>query len=228
MTLEDILQQLQSGEFAFLKIGEFETPEEQKKVLAHISLGLTDLHKRFWLRSKDIIINILPDIREYVLSNKYNLRNIDTIYTKYIVDTVEQPFEDDLLRIERIFNELGEEQYLNDDYREESFYTPAYNRIKIPISYTGKQVLVEYRANHPKLNPECDICDLEIDLPPPLLDPLLLFVAHRAARSLNPDQNAESNNYFQMYDIACKNVMNNSFQIVPERTNIKLDVGGWV
>jgi hypothetical protein len=228
VTLSDVLEQLQYGELAFLKLGELDTDEERKKVISHISLGLTDLHKRFWLRSKDITINILPGIRDYVLSSKYNLTNLDTIYTKYIVDTAEQPFQDDLLRIERVFNELGEEQYLNDDYRDDSFYTPAYNRLRVPISYTGSKVLLEYRANHQKLNPDCDACDIDLDLPPPLLEPLLLFVAHRATRSLNTDQNAESTQYFQMYELACNNVMNKSFQIVPERTNIKLDVGGWV
>jgi hypothetical protein len=230
MTLQEVFEQLAYGELTHLKLGEFATDElQRKKVTAHIRLGLTELYKRFWLKQKDVVIQIYPAIEQYVLDSRFSVNSyLSPETSRYILDSVYTPFENDLLKIERVFNEVGEQQPLNDDYREESWFTPSYNILHKPVLYEDRIALVEYRANHPKIDPECDPCGVNLELPIALLEPLLLFVAHRASRTLNSDQNQESNNYLQQYEMACTRVKDLGYEVTPHRTNMKLDNHGWV
>lgn len=230
MTLEEILQQLQYGELSQLKIGELDTPKRRKEVVAHVNLGLTDLHKRFWLKTKEILVQITPGFQDYLLDARYARSNtLSPVTTKYILDSGVNNFSDELLKIERLFDDEGNQLPLNDDHRKDSFFTPSFNILRAPLSYEKDYVLIEYRANHPKLDIEGeDVCSSEIDIPIALVEPLLLYVAHRAFRSLNSDQKQESTDYMNLYEAACLRIMNLGYQIVPDRTNLKLDKHGWV
>jgi hypothetical protein len=244
MNLADLFEQLRYGELRNLKLGRFldpdADPELKREVITHVNLGLTELHKRFWIISKDMIVRVLPDKFQYLLSSTYAKSGVLS-YTfdpeeqereRYILDDRYLPFQDDLLKIEQIYNTEGEKQPLNDSHVEDSFYTPRFNLVQIPEKYgkTHDWFSVEYRANHPHLEVEClnDPCSVQLDLPPAMLDPLLLFVGHRARRTMNTDDDRESMAYLQKYEAACALVKNMGLEVVPDRTNPKLDNYGWV
>jgi len=240
MKLQDIFDQLQYGELSHLSLGALDTPERQKQAIAHINMGLLELHKRFWLISKNLIIYLYPHMREYLIDYRHLITNqIKPEPYQYILESVHAPFKDDLLKIESIFDNKGKELPLNnvtltEANKEElstevsSFFTPQYNILRVPIDYVGDVVIVQYRANHPKLSLECEPEETEVILPPLFLEPLLLYVGHRASRILNSDTNQESNNYLQQFELSCKNIRDWGYEIKVHNTNIKLDNSGWV
>ena len=203
---------------------------------------MLELHKRFWLISKNVIIQLYDGVYEYTI-DKYHLvsNQISPEPYRYVLDSVYSPFLDDLLKIEAIYDTESKELPLNDydranvsaeelyyDKEVSSFFTPQHNVLRVPMDYTQDAVLVQYRANHPKIDLDCNPEDTQLILPPPFLEPLLLYVGHRASRVLNSDTNQESNNYFQQFELSCKNIRDWGYEIRPHNTNSKLDMNQWV
>ena len=119
MYLNELFDQLTYGELSQLEYGGVDnegiTQEDHKRILPHINLALTELHKRFLIREEEVTIRCYDHIETYVLDSKYAATNTESTEPyKYIHDTVFEPFVDNVLRIEKVFNEDGQELFLNE------------------------------------------------------------------------------------------------------------------
>jgi len=235
MTLDQIFEQLTYGELSQIKpgglVGESVREEDRKQVIAHLNLGLTELHKRFWLSSKELLIKLYPHIQTYILDKRYAIQNKLSVYTpKYIIDSIYEPYNNDLLKIEMVFNECGECVPLNDRTDCKSIYTPQWNSIQIPLPYEDATVLVQYRADHERIEWDCELDpkQVQVDIPSGLLEPLCLFIGHRTYRALNSDGGQESMNYYQQFEASCQKAIDMGLQVTANTTNMKLDKHGWV
>lgn len=227
MLIEDVIKQLTYGELYHVGVKDLTKEDNKQRIVAAINLGLTDLHKRFWLREGNLNIQITPEVSDYIITNENCLSYIGyaTSNSRYVLDSISEPYQNDLLKIERIFSPEGEYQPLNDDQAEYSFFTPRYNLIRVPPEYLESMILVEYRAKHPEVSLECNSV---IDISESLLQALLLFVGFRISASMTPDAAGESNSMLALYEQECLKITNYSYQVVPDRTNCKLDNRGWV
>lgn len=231
MTLLEIFEHLQHSELRHLSLGLIDNKERQQEVVSMINLGLTDLHKRFWLSSKELVVKLYPHISTYVLDKRYAIQNINSTYSpKYIIDSPHDVFNNDLLKIELVFNECGECVPINDRTDCKSVYTPQWNSVQVPLPYDDAVILVQYRADHPKIEWSLDLDPehVQIDVPVGLLEPLCYFVGHRAASALDIDGGQQSMGFYQKYDAACKMAIDLGLQVTTNTTNIKLDRHGWV
>lgn len=235
VTLADVFEQLSAGELAQLSLGGWEgktVPEKDRsRVISHINMGLIALYTRFWISSKEVIIQIYDHIQTYELDRKFAITNKLSVEPyRYIIDSVYQPFENDVLKIEQVFNEGGELMFLNDMTQPWSVFTPSYKTLQIPFPEKHNSMVVHYRAGHKKivLAEHQDPAEVEIHLPLQLLEPLLFYVAHRAFASLNSDQNQEGNNYFKKYENACKAVELKGLLMETSYGNHRLDQNGWI
>lgn len=239
MTLADIFRDLTYGELSQLAIGNLvpddeesaPAPKDYAKIMSHINLALKELYKRFFLSSKELRIQQYNHIETYVLDSKYAETNtLSPEPYKYIVDSQYDPFLDDVLKIEQVFDEDGRGLFLNDRTEPWSLYTPTYRSIQVPYPMSSNTLLVHYRASHPTINFEhgMDPRDIEIMIPDGLMEPLLFYVASRAFGSLNTDQNAEGNNYLQKFEASCKRISDLGLQVTPQYGNHRLDNNGWV
>ena len=237
MTLDEIFDQLSFGELSqirpggFFTAGEVVPDEDQRQVITHLNLALTELHKRFWLSSKELNVQLYPHISTYTLDKRYAVQNkLSTYMPKYIIDSMYQPFNNDLLKIEMVFNECGECVPLNDRTNPNSLYTPQWNSIQVPMPYEGAAILVQYRADHEKIEwePMLDPTKVQVDIPMGLMEPLCLFIGHRAYRALNSDGGQENMNYYQQFEAACQKAIDMGLQVTANTTNMKLDHYGWV
>lgn len=239
MTLADIFEHLTYGELSQLAIGGLipsddtsqPLPKDHAKIMSHINVALKELYKRFFLASKEVIIQQYDHIETYVLDYKYAETNkASSEPYKYIIDSVFDPFLDDVLKIEQIFDEDGRGLFLNDRTEPWSLFTPTYRSIQIPYPMQSNNLNIQYRASHPTLKyvPGMSPEDIEIMIPDGLLEPLLLYIAHRAFGTLNVDQNAEGNNYLQKFEASCQRITTLGLQVTPEYGNHRLDNSGWV
>ena len=205
ITLDDLLRDLTYGEFAQLNLGNF-LPEEHEnepdpKSYAQLSswfnLGLKLIYSEFLLASEEIYVRQYPDdIDTYVLSYDYAVSNTaSTQPIKYIIDTAEDPFNDNLLLIESVFEESGDQLFLNDSSEDFSLFTPTYRSLQIPVPNTFDTIAVQYRAGHPKIDytPTMAPADIEVAIPHSLHEALLWYVASRAYAAFNTDQGQEGN-----------------------------------
>lgn len=243
MTLQELLKDLTYGELARLKLGglipggDFEAevdPSRYEQLLTHINMGLKEIYKRFFLLSREIYVEEQEEIAVYTLSRKYaqsNTASTIPIEDRYIADSVDQPFLDDVLKIEEVYDEGGNKLPLNDITEELSIFTPSYRSIQIPYPKAGNTMAVQYRACHPKveydaaLEPE----DVELAVPNSLHEALLFYVASRAWKAKGGETGmAESIAYFQQFQNSCDLVEKEGLEVQGEPGIWRFDERGWV
>ena len=236
MTLLDILKDLTYGELAGLAIGnllpgEFDNepdPHEYEQIVSHINLGLKEIYKRFFLRSREIEIQEYEQFTSYKLHSDFAQSNVASLEPiKYIIDTVDDPFQDDILKIEEVYDEEGTKLSMNDITDEYSVFTPAYNIVQIPYPNNANTFSVQYRACHPKVpvTLTTDPDTVEIELPNSLHIALLQYVGYRANLRTNPERSAD---YWQQFEKTCAHVERLGLEVQGEPGDWRFDEHGWV
>ena len=244
MTLQDVYDQLSYGELSQLfaasaGIDDVEgamPSSSYPKILPSIQLGLTELHKRFFLREGQFYLELQPFTRAYLLSNKFAESNSRSTADKYILDT-DEPFSDNLFKVERLLGTYREEVYeiaMNERGDPSSLMTSRYDRLIVPTDpelapwlKETTQIDVRYRADHPAINTalaNAAPSTIEIELPPTHLEALLFYIASRLHNPLGmtPETTHEGNNYFQRFLASCEELKMQNYEIDEGDDNTKL------
>ena len=181
MKLSEIFEYLSQGELAQHYVAESSCgsiePDNYHKLIPNINMALLELYKRFPVLRKDLLIQVNPLITTYPLREKFAITSTIPASSKYILDSVQEPFKGDILLIEDVIDESGVVLYLNEDTTQYSIYTPAFDTVTIPAPESGQYLAVGYRAA-PEHIPSVAIDPQEYDvlLPPVMLEALLLYV----------------------------------------------------
>jgi len=234
MLLSDFFEQLTYGEFSQLYLGGTEDDtgilaENYPKVISHINLGLTELHKRFPLKLEEVQIQQYAAISSYVLEEDYTV-SVGTQGTKYILDAA-NPFTNTVLRIEKVYDDIEEEYYLlNDDQDEDSLTTTAFNTIKVPTPLNTNTMTVTYRSTHDKIVVAGLVpSTTELGIPDSLIESLIYYVASRAHSSLATLDTGvnEGNVYLAKFEASIAKVTELSLITNVNRSNRKIWNNGW-
>lgn len=181
MTVSDIVTQLKYGELRSIAV-----KDDIPAIVSYINLALIELYDRFKLSVKEQLIPMTNNIVEYNLN-------------------------DDLMAIEAIYDENGDEFALDDTASLFSIMQVGYNTIQVPNPVTGSTISVVYLSSPSDI--VYDSTDSEtinaslatiIPLPPQLIEPLLHYIGYRAHGSMNGDIKAENNTHYMRYEASCK------------------------
>lgn len=239
MKLQEIFNQLTYGELSQLGIGGASAggvqPANYNKLIAHINLGLTALHKRFPLKENRLTIELVQGRTSYPLLSKFAVSSrLSKEPVRFIKDSTAVPFVDDILKVEKVFTDAGFELGLNDEGDRYALATPTSTTLDVPADivartmdmpdeYKTLRLKVVYRANHPIiLTDEGDIDpeETEVELPYTHLEPLLLFVAARVHTPTGmTNETNMGNTYYARYEASCQQI---------EMQNLRVDQGGQV
>lgn len=236
MLLSELFDQFTYGELSRLKIGGFENgeidPSRYKEMIAHINLALTDLHKKFPLNVKELIIQQVEWIQTYYLRKEFAETNKDSTEPhKYLIDSHLDPFKNDVIKVEQVYSEYGEEYSLNDPTDTFTVYTPTFDSLTVPFHHNENSVSVIYRANHEKIIVDTgfDPDNIHVRIPVSLLEPLLLFVYGRILSNMSGTDNMnEASVYMGKYTMLCNQITDINLINKPNHSNMKLDDRGWV
>jgi hypothetical protein len=238
MTLQEIFDQLSHGELSQVFIGEGGEAvdgirkEDRLKILSHIKLGLTKLFTRFLLREGTMVIGLVDGKQSYILDKKFAASNDkSTELVKYIQDT-DDPYTQDLLKIERVYDADGLELSLNIIDDPDSIRTTSFNSLIVPTTFEGSTLTVIYRAKHPEINEilaKAVPFKTEIEIPPTHLDALLLFIASRVHNPIGiSSEFHDGNNYAAKYEQACQELEKHGYNLTTSGVNERLELNGWV
>ena len=238
MKLQDIFTQLTCGEFSQISIGGLQPgiidEGNYKHLVAFINLGLTKLYQRFALKEGRITLELKPSLATYALRSQFGVasrRSREPV--RYILD-MDDPFQDDIHKIERILTMDKKEMPLNDRDNEYSCFTPSMNTLIVPQSILAPTtdtpewlvtptIDVYYRANHPIITIPIGPFDpnrIDIELPYSHLEALLYFVAARAHNPVGMTNEFHTGNtYAAKFEGICAEL---------ERNNIRIDQGAQV
>ena len=216
MNLKNVIDQLSHGELRNVFMADTsdgELGERQKEMLiTHVTMGLSALHTRFFLKERTHIENLVSGTGSYM---------------------VDAP---DLLRIEMVRDLVKDEYMINVLGEPESLHTSDYRTLDVPLALYGKlesPVLeVFYRANHLPLDTMAKYLPLdrtEIDLPYTHLEALILYVSSRVMNPVGMSETFhDGNNYAAKYEKACQRLELSGFELSQTGGVNKFAKGGWV
>ena len=237
MKLSEFFELLEYGELANLSLsGGIDDEkgireEDYPTLVSHINLGLSDLHTKFNLKEREVVLQEYSSITHYELDSKYAVTNTSsTEPVKYILDSETSVFNDDVLRINSAFNEIGEELPINDEYQPNSIFLNGYRTIQIPYPVDTNTIFIMYRANHAKLDVQTPDLNAEIELPAYCIEALLSYVASRVhSQRTSQEAQGAAVNLMAKYTLICDQIeLRNMLHNSPDNTNFKLGVNQWV
>lgn len=158
MLLREVFDALTYGELSQLNMGGtdagFISDAHYNRLLTHVNLGLTALHRRFVIKLNQIELVFLPGVSRYHLHSQHRYSDeevavgdfrIDVGDTTLLLDTQsvadaeyirDQPyarFQDDLLKVERVMTPCHIELPLNEHGKRWSVFTPRDNVVQVPL-----------------------------------------------------------------------------------------------
>lgn len=237
MLLSEIFEYLTFGELSHIKIGGADVGAiaeiDYPKIITNINLAMIELHKRFNLKMKEIPLQLYDQITLYYLTSDYT-ESSGTQPIKYITDaTLVDPFDNDILMITNVYDELGNDLPLNDLDTDFSVFTPTPTTLQVPDANDNLALAIIYRAQPDKINyvgmDAAAAAVYEVALPPQLLDCLTAFVAWKIFAPLNVgDRAAEATAYYQKFEAAVALVRFEGLLNEDMTTNNKFGANGWV
>jgi len=214
VTLQEMFDDLAMGVLANLPLVDHTTQRikttSYAKVTSYVNLALTALYKRFLLRVDEVVIQLHRNMTRYPLRVPFAYSNIgSTEPIKFIVDTFDNPFKADIIKIESVYSELGENFPINDSHQHYPIFTPEFDVVTaLPTGDMPQALWIKYRARFPKLVVEStdDPETIQLNITDAILDALYARIAAQAYKGINGEESetSASRSYEFKYELECK------------------------
>lgn len=237
MLLSEIFDQLNYGELSQVVLGGADesgiAEESYPALVAHLNMGLIELHKRFLIRKRQIDLQLYSTIDTYYLKEQFALNSGSAEPIKYLLDTATDLFTDRVLRIERIETsdtDVVGDLPLNDENDDDTLYAYAYNVLKVPTPNDIDVLTIHYRAGPTKISATNLVpATTDIPIPDTMFNPLVYFIAARAHANVPTlDGHNESTMYMQKFEASVQEIINLGLHENENTTNTRLKDNGWV
>lgn len=218
MKLEELFTKLAYGELSNLALSEggVITEPNRPKVITAINAALTDMYTRIHLNERELLVQTLEWKAIYPLRKRHAQMD-DTKDVKYIMDTPNNRFTDDIVKILQVNNEIGCPLPLNDPELCHSVFTPHFDTVQFTHTDGAPVYSVMYQALHPKLVMDGDVLNQEVMVPSVLEGMLCTKVA---SNILTPMGGQEFTIQAQHLEASYETMM-----AEVEQRNLALDIG---
>lgn len=232
MDFKELTKRLVLGELKNTSVKNEEIAGEAKAehidmLLSHTNQGLISLFSKFILYEKEVLIRTYVPETKYFLRYEYARSNTESAATyQYIDDIGDEPFVEDVIKILSVYDNSGEELYIEDIEQHESIFTPQFDCIQIPYVHMGNIFSVIYQARHPVITGVND----EIRIPFFLEEALQVYVASKVLSHMNgQEHSAKGAEYSNLYNSICMGVDNKDMVKASKvTTNTKLEKRGFI
>lgn len=207
--------------------------EQFPAIINALNLELTQLYSRYPVLEKDVAFRRFPEISLYHLTRRYCRSNDESkeLY-KYILDTHDNPFLGDVLKIENAYTESGQHIVLNDNNNPRAWFTPSFDTIQIPntTDIDTRIAIIGYKAKPEHIDPNTTDFEKDIYIPSYLEEPMVYGITMRVAERLPTQTGMQVVQMAQAkYKELCDNVDTlNLFHENNVSTNIKLGMRKFV
>lgn len=235
MKLFEFFQNIALGDLYgtnFVETGTYEIlPKHLPRVIQSLNQGLDYLYTIFALKQSEVVIELKQGISRYYLDSLYARSNKES-GLKYIMDTEYNPFLDDVIQIQSIFNEEGLELLINDSVSYSGVHTPEYNCIQISDGTleNAKFLTVLYKAKHPRIPLNEPLSSkLTLQIPASFEGALQAYVASNLmTNTVGEDSKNTGNIFYAKFRTMVDELKMQGIGTLPQvGTNIKPLIGGW-
>ncbi len=234
MKLSRIFEHLTYNTLANLSLGGLDAGavnlNDYPRLITITNAGMLDLYTRFNLRTREIALKYQEGQTLYPLTIDYAESNSSSALTKYIIDgTVTHPFTDNIIAIDNVYDELGEDIPLNDVTEKCSVFTPSVTELLSPCSNGTNTIILMYRATPDIIDiATTDLTSIEVDLPYTFMDAITSFIAWKIYTPIDQGESAKGNIHRANY-LAAVQLLNTTNSIIQEaHANQRFGENGWV
>lgn len=232
MKLSEFLQDIALGELSgssLVEVGSYEIDKNQiGRVIHALNQGLEYFYSNFPLKTNEVIIRRIVGITRYYLDSDYSIYSSGSI--KYICDTPENKFRDDVLHITSVSDTNGYEFPLNDSNNPISVHTPEYNCVQVSDNIGSNYLVVRYQAGHPRI-PLTETADsqVQIQIPSSYRTALQTYVACLVLQNLGGQHHNESNALFAKFKTLTEELKLSGIGLITQSgINMKPQLRGWI
>ena len=235
MNIEELFRNLSYGELSNLALsceGSGTIVESARpKIVMYANDALTRLHTRFPLRTKDVLIEMYAHITNYHLLPRF-ARSTSPQVEKYpyILDLPLEPFVDEVIQIESVFDTYGCNLPLNDEGNCHSVFTPQAKVLQVPhpVAVAGAALNVVYRTKHDNL--EHEKLNQPIFLPETLHSAFTAYIAYKVYSHMNTvEATNKAQEHLAFYESVCNEVTeNDAVNSSISTTNQRFEERGWI
>lgn len=234
MLLEDVYQRLSYGELSNLNIGDDgrgTIPElYHPRVVNYINDALLRIYTKFVLKTKVLILKPVEHITVYHLRKRFAASQfgISAEPYLYIMDTVDEPFEQDVIKVISVYDTFNKEVPLNDLEQPRSVFTPQVEMLQIPWASNSDVLALSYQARHTLLT-HTDYQGI-VDLPDILTPALTAYIAYLFYSHLNTaESTAKAKEHLDRFERICSDVeQNDLISNSSITTNTRFHNRGWI
>ena len=196
--------------------------------------ALDRLYSRFILVEKHILVKMQQGRFDYPLREGYSVNEHDAslVTVPYIIDTPQQKFTGDIIKILNVVTTERKIMPLNDQGRLDGVFTLQHDVLQNPTPVDGEILSIAYQAAPPNVAIEpfdSAVPIIEFYLPSFLYPAMTAYVAYLFHNSIStPEAMAVAMNNLRMYEEICReaermDLLNQS----QSNTNVRFDQAGW-
>lgn len=240
MLIGDYLKLLSRTALRNTSAGKFSTAStmanlpDYRALTGMVQEGLSRLYSRFILVEKHIIVKMQQGRFDYPLRVGYSVTNHDAalVTVPYIIDTPDQKFTGDIIKILNVVTTSREVMPLNDQGRLDGVFTLQHDVLQNPTPVDGEILSIGYQAGPVNVDREpfdSVVPLIDFYLPEFLYPALTAYVAYLFHNSVStPEAMAVAMNNLRMYEEICRegermDLLNQS----QSNTNVRFDQAGW-
>jgi hypothetical protein len=205
MTANEVMVLARSGELRQLGSS---IKDDDATLITFINLGLTEIYKRFVLKTDEAIITLADGKNIYKLDGTDADVSMGTGEYMYLISAYEDgDANNDYTTDDRVLPINSED----DNY---SINTVTYNEVQIPLVTSGAFVSLIYAAKPTKVT--VGTLDAELDIPDTLIDPLLEYIGYRGYKGMGDRGQSEDDILFLRFEQSCDRVRELGVAIAPD------------
>lgn len=203
MLVSNIINDLKYGELRNFNLGDSSEeglfPVHYTMMINLINQGILDIYSRVPLMFKEIFIQPRTNMTIYRLLKKHAVSDTTPNVPKFILDSVEEPFHGNIIKIHAIFNKTGCMYTLNDTAICDSIFVTGMDTIQVPDPSDTEPLSIIYRTYPKEIFENGDITQ-EIDLPAVYKQALLHFIVAKCHLSrAHMDSEMKESTYMNKY-----------------------------
>lgn len=252
-TLREVFADLSYGHLSNLVIGSegngLIDDKHHGRIISLLNQGLDDLHGRFLLRERSLLLRAITGKTSYLLRREHAFTHPGDGggINAWIVDSQDQPFTGDVLKVLNVTDEIGAPVTVNTtksvrapgvfqvsvEKEGPGLFTVDAETVEIPQPKTGDFYHVNYQARHPKLvnvDGDVEVLAQTITLPSVTYAALSAYVASQIFSGLGGPENSQKGlELMGLFEAACQQfVFNGTVKTSNSHDHSKLEERGFV
>ena len=219
MTANEVITLAKAGELLQLSPA---IKDDNNVLVGFINLGMTELYKRFTLRTEEAVITLQDGKTIYKLDGT----DTDVVLTGGKVMYVIAAYGDGESRADYSVDDPI--LPLNVEDNPYSINMIGYDQVQIPLITASAVISLIYQAFPTKVT--IDTLDAELDIPDQFVEPLLHYMGYRGHGSMDGEIQTESNTHYMRFEASCDKIRTLGVGITSDDINMdsRISLRGFV